>query len=205
MKAYFKDAARAKKNNPKDLVQANLGLVTMFAKDFAYGDYNLLQEYVSAGHLGLIKAAERFDPDRGFKFSTYARGWIRSSMFELNKNLREKGFVKVGGADYTRWDVDSIDRPLFSSSDGTPKTVADVIPNESEDEESIYNSEFLYKLIELLDDEEKEIISRRYGLDEYGAAAAKDIGTLLGYSEQTVTGKIRRAFVKLREAAKTGV
>ena len=67
------------------LVEANLKFVTNIARNYkglglSYSD--LIQE----GNAGLFKAADRFDPDKGFKFISYAVNWIKQSILEaLNK------------------------------------------------------------------------------------------------------------------------
>ncbi len=71
------------------LVSTNVGLVTSIAKRYFYalkqateagggvGTILTLQDMIQEGNLGLMKAAERFEPERGFRFSTYATYWIR--------------------------------------------------------------------------------------------------------------------------------
>ncbi|KAG7364338.1 RpoD subfamily RNA polymerase sigma-70 subunit [Nitzschia inconspicua] len=76
------------------LVSANTGLVTSIAKRQYYalkhatevgggvGTILTLQDMIQEGNLGLMKAAERFDADRGFRFSTYATYWIRQRILQ---------------------------------------------------------------------------------------------------------------------------
>jgi RNA polymerase primary sigma factor len=71
-----------------ELVEANLKFVISVAKEFQ-GLGLPLSDLINEGNLGLIKAANRFDPTRGFKFISYAVYWIKQSIMQsLNDNSR---------------------------------------------------------------------------------------------------------------------
>lgn len=66
------------------LVKSNLLLVINFAKDFSIHGVSI-EDLIQEGNLGIIRAAEKFDLNRGLKFSTYASWWIRQSFINLVK------------------------------------------------------------------------------------------------------------------------
>ncbi|MGC6425596.1 MAG: sigma-70 family RNA polymerase sigma factor [Akkermansiaceae bacterium] len=75
-------AAQIKKGDKKareQMIKANLRLVVKIAQDYA--NYGLpLQDLISEGNIGLMKAVERFDPNKGGKLSTYAAWWIKQGI-----------------------------------------------------------------------------------------------------------------------------
>lgn len=75
------------------LVNAHLRLVAKIAS--GYKGYNLpLIDLIGEGNLGMLKALNTFDPNKGFRFSTYAMWWIKASMQEYI--LKSWSLVKIG-------------------------------------------------------------------------------------------------------------
>jgi RNA polymerase primary sigma factor len=69
----------------KKLIVSNLKLVITIAKSYASYGVPFL-DLIEEGNLGLIKAVSRFDPDKGFRFSTYSSWWIRQAIVRAISN-----------------------------------------------------------------------------------------------------------------------
>ena len=75
----------------RKLIESNLRLVISIAKRF-FGGRLTFSDLIQEGNIGLIKAIEKFDPERDFKFSTYATRWIKQSITkaiaDMSKHVR---------------------------------------------------------------------------------------------------------------------
>ena len=91
MKRDLKVLARQGKHARSHLLEANLRLVVSLAKRYTGRGMPLL-DLIQEGNLGLIRAMEKFDYTKGFKFSTYATWWIRQAitrgMADLSRTIR---------------------------------------------------------------------------------------------------------------------
>ncbi len=77
------------------LIESHLRLVPRIARKFSgYGI--AVNDLISEGHIGLMQSVERFKPEKGFCFSTYARWWIKAAI--LNFILQTWSLIKVGNS-----------------------------------------------------------------------------------------------------------
>lgn len=170
------------------LIEHNLRLVVYVAKRFETNSFNL-EDLISIGTLGLIKAISTFKSDKNIKLATYASRCIEN---EILMFLRKKSKMKV---------EISLDEPLKMDSDGNELLLGDVLgsdPNEINENIIIEEKkEALYKAIEELKPREKTILKMRFGLYDYEEMTQKDVADTLGISQSYISRLEKRIIKKL--------
>ena len=135
------------------LVKSNLRFVISVAKQ--YQNQGLpLSDLISEGNLGLIKAAHKFDPTKGFRFISYAVHWVKQSIIQ---SLSVMNFPTCG----------SLNEKINEDGD----EVLDITPDNSfiRPDEDVYCDEVLKSelnnTLSILSDRERKIIEMYFGMD----------------------------------------
>ena len=176
------------------LIIHNLRLVAYIVKK-NYPDSKDWDDLISIGTIGLIRAAETFDSTKGSQFSTYASKCI--------DNQIKMHFRKIK---HTLTEV-YINEPIESDSEGNALTIADIFSsgvNIEQEAELKIDSEKLYRFIrEELNDRERFIICRRYGIPDIDGSICKpltqrEIAAGMNISRSYISRIEKRALEKLR-------
>ncbi len=185
------EAARAR----EILIERNLRLVAHIAKKYQNVDEDM-EDLISIGTIGLIKAISSFDAGKG-KLSTYASRCIDNELLMLLRSKKK-----------SRGEV-SLFEPIGTDKEGNEINLLDIIEHEQEDiteQMELYeNTKKLVKLLdEVLTDREREIIYLRYGLLTGKEVTQREIGEQLHISRSYVSRIEKKALGKLRERFEQG-
>ena len=177
------------------LIERNLRLVAHIAKKYQNVDEDM-EDLISIGTIGLIKAISSFDAVRG-KLSTYASRCIDNELLMLLRS-RKKNAREV-----------SLYEPIGTDKEGNEINLLDIIEQEQTDVveqlDLKENTKKLQCLLnEVLNDREREIIFLRYGLLTGKEVTQREIGEALHISRSYVSRIEKRALLKLREGFKNG-
>ncbi len=177
------------------LIERNLRLVAHIAKKYQNVDEDM-EDLISIGCIGLIKAVDTFDAGKG-RLATYACRCIDNELLML---LRGKKKISR--------EV-SLFEPIGQDKEGNEIHLMDVIEQQQPDivdrMETVNHIRMLLKLIdECLTDREREILILRYGLGGMPEATQSEIGVRLGISRSYVSRIEKKALGKLREKFEQG-
>jgi len=171
------------------LIEHNLRLVVYIAKRFENTGIGL-EDLISIGTVGLIKAINTFKSDKNIKLATYASRCIEN---EILMYIRKYGNIKS--------EV-SLDEPLNTDWDGNELLLSDILGND--DDNIAYETEqneerqIIRRAVESLNDREREIIELRYGLRDEKEMTQKEVADKLGISQSYISRLEKKIIDQLR-------
>ena len=228
------------------LVRANLRFVVSVAKQYQNQGLSL-PDLIDEGNLGLIKAAEKFDETRGFKFISYAVWWIRQSILQalaeqsriVRLPLNQVGSLNKINKAYQRFEqeherkpsaeelAELLDIPVDKIADtlkmsgrqvsvdapfveGEENSLLDVMTNpDSPMADKGLVSESLSTEIDralgVLNEREKQIIERSFGINNQPEMTLEEIGETFGLTRERVRQIREKAIRKLRAGSRNSL
>ena len=171
------------------LIERNLRLVAHIVKKYSYPNKDI-DDLISIGTVGLIKAIESFNLGKGTRLATYAARCIENEILMLFRNTK-----KTKGEVY-------LQDPIGIDKEGNEICLIDVLSSEGDSVlEAVENRlqvKALYSKIKLvLTDREKEILEMRYGLLDGDVKTQREIALILGISRSYVSRIEKKALKKL--------
>ena len=176
-------------NVKSTLIERNLRLVVYIARKFENTGINV-EDLISIGTIGLIKAINTFNPEKNIKLATYASRCIENEiLMYLRKNQNTKTEI-------------SIDEPLNVDWDGNELLLSDVLGTDNDVTYQSIEKEVDIKLLSLamekLPKREQEIMRMRFGLCGNKEKTQKEVADMMGISQSYISRLEKRIIKRLK-------
>lgn len=191
--------SRGEETAKQTLVEHNLRLVVYIARRFD-GDRTNLEDLISIGTIGLMKAIGTYRADRNIKLATYASRCIENEiLMHLRKIANQKAEV-------------SLDEPINLDGEGNELLLSDILGTAEDDIQRPLEADaevmVLRQALTELPQREQEIVSMRFGLDGRKELTQKEVAQKMGISqsyisrlEKRILGKLRKEFLRQTSCA----
>lgn len=172
------------------LIERNLRLVVYIARKFENTGINI-EDLISIGTIGLIKAVNTFNPEKQIKLATYASRCIENEiLMYLRRNNKLKSEI-------------SFDEPLNIDWDGNELLLSDVLGTDEDiitkDLEISVDKSLLKDALSQLNDREKQIMELRFGLIGKEEKTQKDVADMLGISQSYISRLEKKIIRRLKK------
>ena len=173
-----------------DLIEHNLRLVVFIAKRFENTGV-LMDDLISVGTIGLIKAVQSFNVEKNIKLATYASRCIENEiLMHLRKTVKYKSEV-------------SFDEPLNTDWEGNELLLSDVMGTDGDvvykKIETDVESELLKSALTRLNDREREIVELRFGLSGKEELTQKEVADKLNISQSYISRLEKKIITRLKK------
>ncbi len=171
------------------LIEHNLRLVVYIAKRFENTGINV-EDLISIGTIGLIKAVNTFNADKNIKLATYASRCIENEiLMYLRKNASTRSEI-------------SFDEPLNTDWDGKELLLSDILGTDSDivmrPIEADVDRKLLKDAVGKLSGRERDIITMRFGLSGQKELTQKEVADKMGISQSYISRLEKRIILRLR-------
>lgn len=172
------------------LVEHNLRLVVYIAKRFDNTGLDI-EELISVGTIGLIKAVKSYKTDKKIKLATYASRCIENEiLMYLRKMVKRRSEI-------------SLDEPLNIDGEGNKLLLSDILGTDGDlvykQMESDVEKGILRNVYNNLDDRDKEIVGMRYGLYGREEKTQKEIADMMNISQSYISRLEKKILAKLKK------
>lgn len=173
-----------------ELIERNLRLVVYIAKKFENTGINV-EDLISIGTIGLIKAINTFNTDKNIKLATYASRCIENEiLMYLRKNSNRKTEI-------------SIDEPLNVDWDGNELLLSDILGTDNDmiyqEIESEVDKQLLSIAMKRLTPRERNIMELRFGMNSKPSKTQKEVADILGISQSYISRLEKKIIERLKK------
>lgn len=199
-KKLVKLARKGNANAKNELISSNLRFVFDIAKRYA-GKGVPMGDLISEGNIGLIKALDRFDENKGYRFITYAVWWIKQSIIEAIRI--NKGKIRLSDISYPNDEDEMLnnEEKIFTDENSNP-VYNQPVPSCSYENEAMEleerQNDVIDNVLDSLNTREREIIEAYFGINGKSGKLLTEIGNELNLTSERIRQIKEKAIRKLR-------